>query len=443
MKRQVGIAVLTAAVLLVATGCGRDDTPTDSSPSGSTSASSSGAEQEPAGAFGDLGEVCGPGDASGATDVGVTDDSITVSTIADVGWSVAPGLLQPIFDAADIFTGWCNEAGGINGRTIELTKRDSAYSNYLPQVEAACDTDLALVGSMGILDATGVDAWNECDLVNFTAATVGLEAADADRMFPLTPIPLDQVTIGGMHTFFEENPDLAGKVGSLYAAGPSADRTQGVYNQGIENIGGTIVYTATYAATTTNWAPYVQAMRDAGVELMFLNASVAPIAALQQAMATAGWYPEVQLAPSQLYDEGIVELGGEGLQGDLFTFIPTTPFEATDVPAVEQLLSLIDQYAPDAKRTFFLSTAFSGWLLFAKAVQSCGSDVTRDCIIDYVGTQTEWTGGGLQGAIDPAANVAAECFAVMRVTPDGFTQEFPDTLGNYDCSPDNAPHVSP
>ena len=49
----------------------------------------------------------------------------------------------------------------------------------------------------------------------------------------------------------------------------------------------------------------------------------------------------------------------------------------------------------------------------------------------------------MQGQIDPAANVASQCFIVMEVSPDGFKQAYPSKLGEYDCSPDNAPHVNP
>src|SRR5215471_18638682 len=111
--------VFAAASLLALTACSSHSTASStSSPSGSKSSSSS------AGSFGDLGEVCGPGSSKGSTDTGVTDTEIAVGTIADVGWSVAPGLLQPIFDSADAFTQWCNAAGGIDGRKLVLTKRD-------------------------------------------------------------------------------------------------------------------------------------------------------------------------------------------------------------------------------------------------------------------------------------------------------------------------------
>src|SRR3954447_14357026 len=215
MQRHSLIVALGAACVLVLSACsshGSNGTQTSAGAGASTTAASPSASASSAasdvGAFGTLGAVCGPGSAKGATDTGVTDSAIHVGSIADVGWSVAPGLLQPIFDASDAFVSWCNEAGGINGRKLVLDKRDSAYSNYLPQIQKSCSADLAVV-SMGILDDTGVNAWEKCGLLNFTAATVGPKAAVAKNMFPMTPIPADQQTIGGFHLFFEQHPDWA------------------------------------------------------------------------------------------------------------------------------------------------------------------------------------------------------------------------------------------
>lgn len=449
MRKQTTLTAAVAISVLTLAACGGHSTsPTADANQGATTQpsvqpSTSAPATDAAGSFGTLGAVCGAGDAKGATDVGVSDSSIKVGTIADVGWTVAPGLLQPIFDGADAFVGWCNAAGGINGRKLVLDKRDSAYTNYLPQVKQACPVDVALVGSMGVLDDTGVDAWQSCGLLNFTAATVGAKAATAKLMIPLTPIPADQQTIGGFHLFFDQHPEWAAAVGTLYSNGAAGDREQHTYNEAIKNIGGKVVYTAEYTQTTSNWTPYVQAMKKAGVKFLFLNDTAPTTAGIEQAMATIGWYPDLQISPSQLYDDATISLAGKNLK-NYYTYIPTTPFEAADqVPAVKTYLSLLQTYAPKAKKTFFGATAFSAWLLFAEAVKSCGSNVTRQCISTYVATQKQWTGGGLQGPIDPASNKATQCFIIMKASATGFTQAYPAKQGAYDCDPKNAPTVTP
>jgi ABC-type branched-subunit amino acid transport system substrate-binding protein len=446
MRHRIKFAATGVAALCLVAACGHSGssaTVSNSPASSSTPSSSSSPAPNAAGSFGTLSDVCGPGNATGATSIGVTDTTIRAGTIADVGWSEAPGLLQPIFDAAHAFVGWCNAAGGINGRKIVLDARDSAYSNYLPQVKASCPTDLALVGSMGILDNTGVSAWEACGLPNLTAATVSEQAANAKLMIPLTPIPADQETIGGFHYFFSTHPSWKEHVGSLYANGTAGDREQHTYNEAIEADGGKIVYTAEYTETTVNWTPYVEAMKSAGVQFLFLNDTVEQTAGIESAMATLGWYPDIQISPSQLYESSTLSLAGKDAK-NYYVYIPTTPFEAASIsPAIKEYLTLLKKYAPKAQLTFFGETAFSAWLLFAEGVKSCGNDVTRSCILKDIDTQTAWTGGGMQGAIDPAANKATDCFIVMKVDGTKFVQAYPSKLGTYDCNPANAPVVKP
>src|SRR5699024_8201170 len=127
-------AALVLAVLSTACTRAADDLEVGASAPVSDEVPASEVTDEPdstgAGDFGDLEGVCGPGDASGATDQGVTDEAVQVGTIADPGFDGRPGLNQEIFDAAEVFVQWCNEAGGINGRRIEVELRDAKLSEY-------------------------------------------------------------------------------------------------------------------------------------------------------------------------------------------------------------------------------------------------------------------------------------------------------------------------
>jgi hypothetical protein len=69
---------------LLAAACGRSGDETEEGASETTPA-----EEESGGGsgdFGDLTEVCSDGDARGATAQGVTDDSISVTTVSDPGF---------------------------------------------------------------------------------------------------------------------------------------------------------------------------------------------------------------------------------------------------------------------------------------------------------------------------------------------------------------------
>ena len=86
--------------------------------------------------------------------------------------------------------------------------------------------------------------------------------------------------------------------------------------------------------------------------------------------------------------------------------------------------------------------SWSAWLLFAQAAKECGSDLTRECVLDEAGNVEGWDAGGIQAPVDIADGFPASspCTAVLRATTDGFTYEEdltqPDS-GIFNCAADN------
>lgn len=64
--------------------------------------------------------------ASIATDIGVTDDTITIGILGDLSGAFAP-LVTEIVEAQKVYWNMVNEQGGIGGRTIELVIEDNSY----------------------------------------------------------------------------------------------------------------------------------------------------------------------------------------------------------------------------------------------------------------------------------------------------------------------------
>jgi hypothetical protein len=142
-RRSTGLrlGVVAAALLLVTGACSSDrnsDDPDEEDTSTST--------ELPTDTFGDLAVPCGEGDASGATDQGVTDDSITIGFGDDSGYSAAPGLNEEMGDSMEAAIEWCNSLGGINGREIVGNRYDAALNNAGQVIVEACAQDFALVG---------------------------------------------------------------------------------------------------------------------------------------------------------------------------------------------------------------------------------------------------------------------------------------------------------
>ena len=72
--------------------------------------------------------------------------------------------------------------------------------------------------------------------------------------------------------------------------------------------------------------------------------------------------------------------------------------------------------------------------------RSCGNNLTRQCVVNYLGNPANfagskaWTGGGLQGGTNPATNLPASCGILMKLTGTKWVQAYPTRLGTFDCA---------
>ena len=145
--------------------------------------------------FGDMAWPCGPGDASGATDQGVTDDTILIGGGDDRGFAASLGLNKAQTDAIQALVEKCNELGGINGRQLEVEPYDAQLFEVASVMLDACDRMFMLVGEGFAVDGFGEETRVQCDLAHVPAWTVSAAAAHGPSMVQPVPNPADRLPI--------------------------------------------------------------------------------------------------------------------------------------------------------------------------------------------------------------------------------------------------------
>jgi hypothetical protein len=431
---------LVLALALVGAACGRDDDDGDASGNSTTTSTSSAGGAAAAGDFGDLPNVCQDGDASGATATGVTDDSIRVATFADPGFTGRPGLNQEFFDVAKVFAAWCNAAGGINGREIVVDERDAALTNYKPRILESCEQDFFMVGGGAVFDDTGVEDRLKCLLPDIAGFVVTAEARGADLVVQPVPNNIDRAIIGEFHWLEEEFPDTVDHVGILTGALPTTIAQAKQYEEVAESLDWEIVYDDQYPpAGVTDWAPYVQGLRDRDVEGLIWVGEPENLAKLAQAVSNAAYDLAWIRADANHYDAKLIEIGGPAIE-NVYIRSAFHPFEeADDNPATRQYLEAFEQYLPGGKARAYLGLqAWSAWLLFAQAARDCGSELTRKCVYDNAKQVRDWTGGGLHAPGDPGTTTPSPCVVVEHATAAGFERaDIDPDQGIYRCEERN------
>ena len=106
------------------------------------------------------------------------------------------GLGEEFFQVGDAFVKWCNNAGGINGRKIALTKYDAKLFNVAPSMVQACQKVFMLVGNGNGLDDPGAKPRTDCKLGAIPSYFVSPAAAAAPYQVQPTPNPPEEFQVG-------------------------------------------------------------------------------------------------------------------------------------------------------------------------------------------------------------------------------------------------------
>jgi hypothetical protein len=436
--------------VLVATGCSRSS---KTLPATATTAAAGGtattAAASNAGDFGTLKDVCGPGDAKGATDPGVTDTAINMATMSDPGYTAVPGLNQELFDSADAFVGWCNALGGILGRKIVLHKRDAALTQVAARMIEACQApDFMLAGNGEGLDATGVQQRLSCKLPEIAAYDVSAAAGTAPLSIDPIPVPNAASNLGGaLRAVANFDPSVKPKYGLISSNQQSIKDSGNRDKAAAQVLGYTNVSYQEAPAAVDNYRPYVENLHSAGVQILGIQAQAAADVGYFKAMADVGYFPKYVVLNGNNYDPQMISLGGSVLSsftGGVLVTSATVPFElASQYPATQLYIDLLNKYAGGAKPKALGVNAMSAWLLWATAAKACGSNLTRDCVMAKASATTDWTAGGLHAPQNPgnATVPGSKCFTLLKATPNGFVLD-PDITkpnqGIFNCDPANS-----
>ena len=438
MKRFIVVALCAGLVLAA---CGRSDT--DSSKGTDTSSTTAGSSAAKSATFGTETDVCQTGKPSGSPTTGVTPTDIHVAVFSDSGFAGRPGLNQEFFDTAKVFSDWCNDRGGINGRKIVVDERDAALFNVKSKMVESCAEDFAMVAGGAVFDQDGVETRLQCLMPDISGFVVSAPARGADLVVQPLPNPTDSVAMGSLNYLDKEFPAATKKVGVLTGDVTTTKVTAAQMTAAAEDLGWNVVYNDAYpAAGVTDWTPYAQKLKDNGVKGLIFVGDPDALAPLLGAIRDIGYDLDFVRVDANNYDQKLIDNAGTALAPkNVFIQSAFEPFEtAKPDSATGQYLQAFDEYLPDGKKQTYLGLqAWSSWLLFAKAAATCGNDLTRRCLYDEAKKVHDWTGGGLHATSDPGAGTATRCYTVMQATPSGFTvaKGTQPNDGIFNCSEKN------
>ncbi len=347
----------------------------------------------------------GEGGGGGSSDVGVTDDSVTVGAHFPLTGVAAPGYSE-IPTGAQAYFDYVNANGGVHGRKIEYVVKDDGYNptntSQVTNELVLKDEIFAMVGGLGTpTHSAVVDFLNDEGVPDMFVSSGSLQWGDDVENRPYT---------------FGWQPDyeIEGKVIGQYVAENMPDAKVGLFlqdddfgedaEQGVRQyLDDQIVEVQRYTSGNTDVGPQIAALQAAKADLV-LGFNTPSYTALSQLVALKlgyqpQWYysnvgSDPQLVGSLLsrFSEGAVEGDATALDGVMTSeYIPGV--DQPEDPWVKLWQKVWDEHGTEGELTNYRIYGMSHAYAFVQALQAAGEDLTRDGLVEAV----EEGGADLEG----------------------------------------------
>ena len=410
------------------------------------------------GDFGTMKNVChtatSPNKATGS--IGVTANSVRVTTISDANFTAQKGINQELWDASKVFVEWCNDHGGINGRKIDMVEGDAQITLYPQVINDACVSSFALVGGGGAFDDSGQAARVKCLLPDFPAFEASSQARSAALAFPAVPTPVSARTVGLLRYITKKYPDSIHRVGMIYGDFASVKMIKDqVLRAGVTTLGWDYPkYQAKYGLTgEASWQPFASAIASNQITGLVFEGQPKDLGQLMVAIKAIGYTGlKWVFSDSNQYDQQLIQSGGNALDATpIYVPLFLYPFEGAAQPklgsaAIDDYLAMFKKYLPDGKSRALLGlNSFTSWLLFVTVASKCGADLTRKCLVEQASKTTSFDAGGLSSPRDPANPLKpASCFTAVQATSSGFklVDDISRNKGIFNCGPNNTVDIT-
>ena len=371
-----------------------------------------------------------PGGNGGATDVGVTGNQITLAVASDVT-GVQAGLFKSTFQAMQALAAMVNSQGGIYGRGIKLLLLDTKADSVANQaaVRQACDNAFALVGSMSAFDNGGAATGEACGIPDVSAITVNPERAEAKNVYPAEPIGPHNFAIGTANYIKRTYGDTVIKNAALLYLNAGVTRVNAAQRRkAYESVGFNYRMYQQVEVLEPNYAPFVQKMKDLGIQYVNMVANYQAIQKLLSAMDQVGYYPKVRDWDSVAYSQNFLTEGAPA-NGSI-VFLNTAIYEEVSTnPEMQTYVQWLNRVAPGAKPDYFGFYAWSAGRLFMKVHQMVGPKITRKAFLAAVKTVHSWDDYGMHAAHDIGNKVVSPCFMYLEIKNQKFVRRAPAGKG--------------
>ena len=348
---------------------------------------------------------------------GVTPTTVTIGNVT----TEVAGLFTGGVVGTEAYAAYVNSRGGVNGRRIIVSSTDDRFQGSLNRqaIQGVVQSDFASVGGLSLEDSFGepVVAANP----GFPDVTASLDPATQKLPNNFSPVPAsDGWPTGPLLYFRQRFPTRIAHTATIIANLPTTELAWANEKKAMQHLGYDVLLDPTLPPSTTDFTEQVVAMKNAGVQILFLEQQPQNYAsAIFRDLAQQNFHPVVVLGAPSYNPQLIGNAGGAGaVDGAYLEQAPSLYLgeDAAQIPAVVTFNTWVKRVAPTFTPDFF---TLAGWLcgeLFVDALRNAGANPSRGSLLQALRKVTAFTSGNLLPVSDPAGKVPVTCYLLGQVS---------------------------
>jgi branched-chain amino acid transport system substrate-binding protein len=369
---------------------------------------------------------------------GVTTSTVTIGNVT----TQVAGLFTGAVVGTRAYAAYVNAQGGVNGRTIQVRSADDQFTGALnkQETESVVQQDFASVGGLSL-----EDSFSEPIIAadpGFPDVTASLDPATQKLPNNFSPVPAAQGWPTGPLLYFKQRyPAQVRHTATIIADLPSTELAWGNEKRTMAHLGYDVLYDPALPPTQTDFTEQVVAMKNAGVQILFLEQEPQNYAsAIFRDLDEQDFHPVVVLGAPSYNRQLVANAGGADAVDGAYLEQAASLYLGEDagaIPTITTFNTWVQKVSPGFTPDFF---TLAGWLcaeLFVDALRHAGSDPSRGSLLQALRHITAFDSGGLVPVTDPAGKVPVTCYLLGRVS-DGAFQRLDDpsvsgSTGGFRC----------
>jgi len=347
---------------------------------------------------------------------GVTAQSVTVGNIT----TELAGLFTGAVVGTEAYAAYVNSQGGVNGRKLIVQSADDQFAGATNKqaTEYALQNDFAIVGSVSLEDSFGGTVIAANPQLPDVAASLDPVTRELPNNFSPTPTA-DGWPLGPLTYFKQKFPAQVLHTATIIADLPPTIRSWNGEKSAMTHLGYQVLLDPALPPTQTDFTQQVVAMKNAGVQILFLEQEPQNYAsAIFRDLRQQNFHPIVVLGVPSYSEQLVANSGGAAAVDGAYLEQEASLFLGEDagvIPAVTTFNTWVQKVSPGFPTDF---TTLSGWLcaeLFVDALRTAGTHPTRGSVLQALRHITAFSSGDLIPVSNPAGKVPISCYLLGQV----------------------------